>query len=51
MKWTAKRYNKHLLIHNFCYFKDYSIGVLIGKTDLGFAVQFDLIFIGITIII
>ena len=51
MKWAVKRFNKHLLIYNFCYFKDYSIGVLIGKTDLGFEVRIDLIFVGIAIII
>lgn len=51
MKWAAKRFNKHLLIYNFCYFKDYSIGILVGKTDLGFTIQFDLILVGIAIII
>jgi hypothetical protein len=51
MKWGVKRINKHLLIHNHCYFKEFAIGVLIGKTDMGLTFQFDLFFIGITIII
>lgn len=51
MKWSAKRVNKHLLLYNHLYFKDFAIGILIGKTYSGLELQFDLFFIGITIIV
>ena len=47
----VKRLNKHLIIENFCYYRNYSLGILIGKTSLGFAIEFDLIFVGITVIV
>lgn len=49
MKWAIKRVNKHIFIHNYCYFKDFKLGAMIGKNDIFLELQLDLFFIGITI--
>lgn len=49
MKWGAKRLNRFMLLHNHLYFGDFALGILFGYTDMGFEVQIDLIFFGITI--
>lgn len=49
MNYSKKRVNKHLIINNYLYFKDFSLGLNIGY-DEKLYVSIDLIFIGLEII-